>query len=161
MAELKFIPRKGQIDYTNIRYCPVNNCVLRYKSKILLVQRSKDLRLYPGYWNGISGFLDDNKSVEEKVYQELKEEAGITKSNIDSISRGPLLVQESKEYSKTWIVFPILVEVKTNKIKLDWEASSYKWLTLTEARKLKLLPGFAEVLETLFEKNNYSLATQM
>ena len=101
MAEPKFVPRKNQVDYTNIRYCPVNNCVLRYKDKILLVQRSKDLRLYPGYWNGVSGFLDDDKSVKEKVYEELKDEVGITPSNVVSIKRGNVLVQESEKYKKT------------------------------------------------------------
>lgn len=150
MAQPKFVPREGQVDYTDIRYCPVNNCVLRHNGKILLVQRSKDLRLYPGYWNGVSGFLDDDKSIEGKVYEELSEELGLDKSNVVSIRRGNVLVQESEEYKKTWLVFPILVEVNTDKIKLDWEASNYKWLEVGEARKLKLLPGFDEVLTELF-----------
>ena len=62
----KFVPAPGQTDFTNIRFAPVINCVLKYKNKILLVQRSKELRLYPDYWNGISGFLDDDKSLNDK-----------------------------------------------------------------------------------------------
>jgi NADH pyrophosphatase NudC (nudix superfamily) len=149
MSEPSFTPSDGQVDYTNIRYCPVINCVLKYQDKILLVQRSQDLRLYPGYWNGISGFLDDNKSVEEKVNEELADEAGVTKANIVSIQPGNVLIQESQEYKKTWLVFPVLVEVNTDQIKLDWEASSHLWLSVEEAKKLKLLPGFYEVLSEL------------
>ena len=75
--EKKFTPKPGQVDYTNIRRAPVINCVLRYGDKILLVKRSAELRLYPNYWNGISGFLDDDRSVLEKVKDEIREETGI------------------------------------------------------------------------------------
>ena len=62
-----FKTRPGQVDYTNIRWAPVINCVLKFGDKILLVQRSKDMKYYPGRWTGISGFLDDDKSLTEKV----------------------------------------------------------------------------------------------
>jgi len=54
----------------------------RYQNKILVVQRSKKLHFYPGYWNGISGFLDDQKNIEQKVKEELREELGITSRHI-------------------------------------------------------------------------------
>ena len=143
----KFKAKAGQVDFTNIRYAPVINCVLRYKDKILVVQRSKTLNFYPSYWNGISGFLDDNKSVFEKVRGELNEELGIPKSKISKITVGQIFDQEAPKYNKTWIVHPILVEIKTDKIKIDWEAQDYKWLKAEEVKKLKLLPGFDEVLK--------------
>jgi ADP-ribose pyrophosphatase YjhB (NUDIX family) len=150
MAEPKFVAKNGQVDYSNIRYCPVINCVLSLEDKVLLVQRSNELRLYPGFWNGVSGFLDTNVSVEEKVYEELKEELGLSKSAIRDMRRGNVLIQDSDTYQKTWIVFPIAIQVNTDVIKLDWEAVNYQWLTVAEARKLKLLPGLSEVLDELF-----------
>jgi len=150
MAKVKFKAKKGQVDYTNIRYCPVVNCAVIFKDKILVVQRSQELYLYPGYWNGISGFLDDHKNVEEKVREELSEETGIQPNEIIFIRRGDVLVQESEEYKKTWIVFPVHVEINTNKIGLNWEASSYKWLTLKEVREFDIVPGFKAVLDKLF-----------
>ena len=100
-------------------------------------------------WNGISGFLDDHQSLTEKVYGELKEELGLTKSQIAKIEIGDIFDQDEPKYNKTWIVHPVLVEVKTDKVRLDWEASDYKWLTLSEVKKIKLLPSFAETLERL------------
>jgi isopentenyldiphosphate isomerase len=144
-----FKPKTGQIDYTNARWAPVINCVLRFDGKILLVQRSGELNFYPSYWNGISGFLDDQKSLNQKVFEELKEELGIPRAKIKKIQLGEIFDQEEPKYKKTWIVHPVLVDVKTNKIKLDWEAKNYKWLTLSEAEKLKLLPGFDKVLSKL------------
>lgn len=144
-----FKPSLGQIDYTHARWAPVINCVVKHGSKILVVQRSPQLNFYPSYWNGVSGFLDDQQSLIEKVYSELNEELGLTKAQITKIEVGEIFDQDEPKYHKTWIVHPILVEVKTDKIKLDWEASNYKWLTPDEVKKLPLLPSFNEVLNRL------------
>lgn len=147
MKKTKFKLKPGQVDYTNTRWAPVMNCVVKYGDKILVVQRSKELNFYPGYWNGISGFLDDKRSFEQKVKDELREELGIPSKEVKKIRLGEIFHQEAPKYKKTWIVHPVLVEVSTDKIKLDWEARNYKWIKVNEAKKLKLLPGFDQVLE--------------
>src|SRR3972149_5920814 len=149
MKKSKFKLKPGQIDYTNARWAPVINCVVKYRDKILVVQRSKDLNFYPGYWNGISGFLDDKRSFEQKVKDELMEELGIPNNKIKNIRLREIFHQEAPKYAKSWIVHPVLVEVLENKIKLDWEARNYKWIKLSKAKKLKLLPGFNYVLKKL------------
>jgi isopentenyldiphosphate isomerase len=147
----RFKAQPGQTDFTYIRWAPVVNCVLKYKDKILVVERSKSLRLYPGYWNGISGFLDDKKSLKAKVFEEIKEETGLTKKNIISIHFGQVFDQEEPKYKKTWIVHPVLVVINTDKIKLDWEAKNYKWIKPKEVKKLKLLPSFDLVIKALLK----------
>ena len=149
MQKAIFKPKKGQIDFTHARWAPVINCVLKYKDRLLVVQRSEKLNFYPGYWNGISGFLDDHQSLNQKVFDELREELKMLKSEIKEIKLGEIFDQEEPKYKKTWVVHPVLVEVKTDKVSLDWEAKNYKWLTLQEIKKLKLLPGFDEVLKRL------------
>lgn len=149
MKKLKFKPKPGQVDYTNARWAPVINCVLKYKDKILAVQRSKELNFYPGYWNGVSGFLDDQRSLNEKVADELREELGIPKIKIKKIRPGEIFHQEELKYKKTWIVHPVLVEVTTDKVKLNWEAENYKWIKPADAKKLRLLPGFDRVLKRI------------
>ena len=145
-----FKAKEGQVDYTNIRYAPVVNCVVRHNDTILIVQRNSKMNLYPNFWNGISGFLDDQKSIEEKAKEELQEELGIRMNDIVSIHRGAIFDQEEEKYRKTWIVHPILVDVKSNKVKLDWEAQNYKWIKVEEAKNFDLLPGFEKVLKSLF-----------
>jgi len=149
MKKQIFKPKPGQTDFTNVRWAPVINCVLKYENKLLVVQRSMKLNFYPGYWNGVSGFLDDRRSLNQKVSDELREELGIAKTKIKKVQLGEIFDQEEPKYKKTWIVHPVLVEVTIDKIKLDWEAKNYKWLTLPEVKKLKLLPGFDEVLRRL------------
>lgn len=149
MDRRNFKPKPGQVDYTDIRWSPVINCVVKYGDKVLLVQRSLELKLYPGYWNGVSGFLDDNRGLEEKVKDELKEELGIGEKSILKIRLGEIFDQEAPEHKKTWIVHPVLVEVGTDEIKVNWEAQGYKWIKPEEAKDFKLLPGFDRVLEKL------------
>jgi len=147
MKKPKFKPKSGQVDYTRARWAPVINCLVKYKNKFLLVQRNKSLNFYPGLWNGISGFLDDKRSLEQKAKNEIKEELGISSNNIKKIRLGKVFDQEERKYGKTWIVHPVLVEINTDRIKLDWEAKKYKLVSLIETRKLKLVPGFDRVLK--------------
>lgn len=145
----KWKPKRGQIDFTHARFAPVINCVLKYRDKMLIVQRNQKLNLYPGYWNGISGFLDDCQTLEQKVQEELHEELGISTKNIASIQLGDIFHQAAPKYKKVWIVHPILVKVKTDKIRLDGEASRFEWIKIQDVDKYKLLPGFNTVLKKI------------
>lgn len=146
----EFIPKPGQVDYSNERWAPVINCIVKYGDKILIVERSKDLNFYPRYWNGVSGFLDDDRSLEQKVKNELREELGVSEDKVLSIKLGEIFHQEEPQYEKTWIVHPVLVEVNTDQVKLDWEAENYRWINVEEVKNFKLLPGFDRVIGTFF-----------
>ena len=145
----KFKAKIGQVDFTDIRWAPVINCVLKFKNKYLVIQRSVDMNFYPSYWNGVSGFLDDNRSLEQKIFDELGEELGIKKEQVNRVKLAEIFDQDEPKYNKTWIVHPVLVEVNTDKITLDWEGRDFRWLTMDEIMKLDLLPGFDKVLENI------------
>jgi ADP-ribose pyrophosphatase YjhB (NUDIX family) len=142
-----FVPKDGQIDFTRARWAPVLNTVVEHSGKILLVERNSKLNFYPGYWNGISGFLDDGRSLEEKVKDELSEELGITEGHILSIELCGIFDQEAPEIKKTWIVHAVLARVDTDEITLDWEAQNFAWVEPEKLSEYKLLPGFDQVLK--------------
>lgn len=150
MPEPTFVPKAGQTDYTNIRYAPVVNVVVAQAGKILLVQRSRDLRFYPGFWHCVAGFLDDSQSIEDKAREELREELGLTAADILGLERAQPVLVEAPEYAKTYLVVPVMARVNTAGFTLDWEASRARWVTPAQARRLKLVPGFAEVLARFF-----------
>lgn len=141
MTRPKFIPKPGQTDYTNIRYAPTVNIVITYKGKIFCVKRSAEMRLYPNQWDWVCGFLDDSKSIEEKVYEELSEELGINPDDIASLTRGEPWIDEAPQYKKTWLIVPVLAKVKTDQFKLNWESQDSGWFTPKELEKLDLVPG--------------------
>ena len=131
----------------------INAVVQRKDGKILVVKRSPKLRLYPGQWNGIGGFLDDHKSVEQKVKEELREELGIAASAIRSFRHGAIFDADDTRYRKTFVVHPVLVELRRPiSVRLDWEASAYRWVAVDEVRTLDLVPSFPQVLDRLFGK---------
>lgn len=107
------------------------------------------MHFYPGFWNGISGFLDDDMSLEEKVYAELSEELGLRRERIRSLKLGQIFDVDEPSYNKTWIVHPVLVEVDAKDVTLDWEAKAHRWMSMEEAASLELLPGFDQVLRAL------------
>jgi NADH pyrophosphatase NudC (nudix superfamily) len=152
MQKRLFKPKKGQIDYTNARFAPVINCVLRFEGKMLLVKRNQAMKLYPGYWNGIAGFLDDSKTLEKKVEEEILEETSLSKSNILKMTRGAIFEAEDEAYKKVWIIHPVLVDVNTDDVKLDWEAEDFKWVSRREVNQMNVVPSFKQVLDNLFRK---------
>lgn len=150
MPQPKFIPKPGQVDYTNIRYAPSINIVVEHEGKIFCVQRSPDMRLYPNYWDWVCGFLDDDKSIEEKAYEELSEELGLDTEDIESLTRGEPWIDEAPEYRKTWLLVPVLAKVRTDHFTLDWEASQGAWFTPHELKKLDLVPESLRTAEQFF-----------
>ena len=159
MTQPKFIPKPGQVDYTDIRYAPVVNTVVARNGQIFCVKRSPDMRLYPNYWDWICGFLDDSKSVEEKAREELKEELGLKDEDIESLTRGNPWIDEAPQYKKTWLIIPVLAKVKTGDFKLDWEASEGRWFKPLELKKLKMPPGALRTAAEFFPELEEETAT--
>lgn len=145
-----FQPKPGQTDYTNTRWAPVVSCIVKHNGKILVVKRSSEVNVYPGKWNGIGGYLDDKKNLEEKVKEELFEETGIGEGEIKSVKLGEIFDGDDPEIGKTWVIHPVLVEVETDKISLDWEAEEYRWIDPQEAENLDTTPGFKKIVKDFF-----------
>lgn len=111
----------GRINFTGIRKAPVLNVVVRCGEEILIVKRSEKVSTYQGLWNGVSGFIDEPKSIEEFSEQELHEELGITAEDIDEIKVCEPYEVEDTDINRVWFVYPVLAELKKKpSIKLDW-----------------------------------------
>ena len=144
MTQPKFTPKPGQVDYTDVRYCPVVNVIPICDGKVLFVQRAADLTFYPGYWHCIAGFLDNSQSIEEKAYEELGEELGWATKDVLELQRGQIVLTEAPVYGKTYLVVPVLAKVAKTAVKLDWEASRAQWFDSSRSQGAQVttrLPG--------------------
>lgn len=150
MAEPTFIPKPGQVDYTNIRYAPVLDALVTRGGKILLAKRSPDRLIYPNVWAMVAGFLDDSEDIETKAYEELQEELGISREQVASLTRGKVVLREDPAYGKTWLIVTMLAEVTTEDFMLDWEASEARWFVLDEIASLDLMPGSLDIINQFF-----------
>lgn len=141
-----------RIDYSESDIAPVITVFVAFHNEFLLLKRSSDVRTYKEKWNTVAGYLDDPKqSIFEKVLEELKEELNITKHFISSYSFGKRYQFTDKEIGKTWIVHPTLVMLTEKPdIKLNWEHSSFRWITVDELYNFDTVPNLRESMNRAF-----------
>jgi ADP-ribose pyrophosphatase YjhB (NUDIX family) len=136
-------------DYTHARSAPVVVIFVKYRDKFLLVKRSEKMLTYQGLWSCLAGFVDDDKSIEDKVKFEINEEIGLPVSDIKSIKKGDTYLFVDNDLDREWIRHLYLVEIGSANIKLSWEHSEMVWVTPDEAKNYKTTPGFHEDLQKI------------
>ena len=141
-----------RIDYTTARKAPVLTIFIRFNKKILLLKRSQEVLTYKGKWNTVAGYLDQLKPLEEKVKEELFEELSLDEKDIESYYLGSSYSFDDNEIQKTWIIFPVLVELKHKpRITLDWEHTEYKWIYPEEIDQYDTVPNAKKSLQYVLE----------
>ena len=152
LKEFENLPRfpDGRIDYSNSNKALVLTCFVKFKDKILILKRSNAVSTYKGKWCTVAGYIDEEKPVSEKAFEELREELGIMKKDVAQLKTGMPYEFFDPEAKKTWIVFPVLAELKKMKkmpdLKLDWEHSAYKWIKPEELSSYDVVPNLDESL---------------
>jgi 8-oxo-dGTP diphosphatase len=119
----------GRINFTGVRKAPVLNVVVYHEGEILIVKRSQKVSAYRSLWNGISGFIDEPKSIEEFAKQELGEELGLDERVIARIDVCEPYEVDDRGIDRTWVVYPVLVILSQRPIiTLDWEHTDCVWI---------------------------------
>lgn len=144
----------GRINFTGVKKSPVINVIVELHGKILIVKRSDKVSAYQGLWNGISGFIDEPKSIEEFARQEISEELSIDLELIGNLSVCDPYIVEDQAIDRIWYVYPVLASLKSEpNIILDWEHTDYRWIQPSE------LTGFEHVKD--FDKSvNLALSSK-
>ena len=127
----KGLPRfdDGRINFTGIKKAPVLNVVVCYEGEILIVKRSDKVSAYRGLWNGISGFIDEPKSIEDFALQEISEELSLKKSMVQSVRAAEPYEVSDEGIDRIWVVYPVLAQLKAKpRIVLDWEHTDFAWI---------------------------------
>ena len=133
-----------RIDYTNSEIAPVLVCFVKYQDKFLLMKRSDKVLAYKNLWSSLAGFIDDEKSIEDKIIEEIIEELGLEKENIVRIAKGEIYTYKDAKIGRDWVRYLYVAEISTPNIKLDWEHTDYKWISPEEIKNYETTPGFAE-----------------
>ena len=123
---------------------------LKDSEKILLLKRSEKVKTMKNLWAGISGIIEGDEEPLERAEIEVFEEVGIEKSNISLIKQGEVIFIESPQYENhQWEVYPFLFSTKNTEIKLNWENSDSKWISIDELRNFSTVPSLDKVLTRL------------
>jgi ADP-ribose pyrophosphatase YjhB (NUDIX family) len=106
---------------------------------------------YQGLWSCLAGFVDDEKTMEEKVAFEIEEELGLKTTDIKEIKEGETYLFVDKDLDREWIRHIYLVEITNPNIKLSWEHTELVWITPEEAKNFEATPGFHEDMEKVLK----------
>lgn len=129
-----------------IKYLPYESEAVRvwlkHNDRYLFVKRSERMKFFPGKWAPIGGFLEKGNSVKVQSYKEIKEETGISRDQLTLIKSADIPVELIDDVSdKLWKIYHVVIESKTDKVNLNWEAEEYKWIKLDEVEQLDTIPG--------------------
>jgi len=65
----------GRIDYTHAHKAPGMTCFIKFKDKILLLERSNQVSTYKGMWGSVAGYIDEFP-LRERSMKNLKKKSG-------------------------------------------------------------------------------------
>jgi 8-oxo-dGTP pyrophosphatase MutT (NUDIX family) len=141
---------EGRIDYSGSEFVPITTCFLRHEGKILLLRRSDVVASHPGLWETVTGVLDEVRPLEHKALKELKEQIGINRDDIEKLIEGGSFSFFDHKTNKTWIVFPIMVELtRRPEVELNWERSDQTWIKPDELKAYETVPDLDKSLGQL------------
>ena len=123
---------------------------IKDNDKFLLLKRSNTVNTMKGLWAGVSGIIEKDEEPLRRAKIEIFEELGITEDKIKFLKSASEMKVNSPQYENhEWEIFPFLFEVKNPIIKLNWENSEYKWITVNEIKNYETVPSIEKVLFSL------------
>jgi len=150
-ANLPHFP-DGRIDYSTSKEAPVLTCFVQFEDKILLLRRSDKVGTYKKMWNAVAGYIDEIVPLEKKIFEELREELGLTEEEIKDIDIAQPYKFTDEKIDKTWIVIPCLARLrKLPEIVLDWEHTNYKWINPAQITDFAIVPELDRSLNSVLQ----------
>ena len=123
---------------------------IKDNDKFLLLKRSDKVKTMKGLWAGVSGIIEGDEEPLKRAKIEIFEELGITEDKIKFLKSSLEMKVHSPQYENhEWEIFPFLFEVKNPIIKLNWENSEYRWITVNEIKNYETVPSIEKVLFSL------------
>ena len=123
---------------------------LKNSEEILLLKRSNKVKSMKNLWAGISGIIEKDEEPLKRAEIEIFEEVGIVKSDIILLKQGEVIQIESPQYQNhQWKVYPFLFSCENREIKLNWENSDSRWISINELNKFMTVPNLDKVLARL------------
>jgi len=129
----------------------VVTAILSKDKKVLLLKRGNKVRTYKGKWAGVSGYLEENEEPLQRALKEIEEETGLGRDDIILIKEGEPIEFHDEEEGVEWKVYPFLFKTKKDEIKIDWEHTAYKWVSIDELKNYDTVPKLKEVVYAIMK----------
>lgn len=143
------VKTRKEVHDEKLRHRSVMFFIFNFRGKVLMTQRSKDKRFYPGHWSIVlGGHVTSGLSYKEALRKEMKEEIGII-GEYEEMGRFKKDIEEEKENVKLY-----RTEVDPHQIELSPEEFERGKFILTseieeEMEKKDFVPETNQVLRFL------------
>lgn len=108
--------------------------IFNQEGKIFLMKSHK----WRGKYVIPGGHVELGEKIEDALKREIKEETGLNIFNIEFICYQDFIFDNAFWKKKHFIFFDFACKTKSNKIKLNYEAQKYVWVSIKEALKLPI-----------------------
>lgn len=130
-----------------------NMCMIydEVEEKVLVLERIKS-------WKGIAfpgGHVEDGESIVESTIREVKEETGLTISNLEYCG---LFHWINVETGERYFVFNYKTSTYSGELITENEEGHLKWISIEELYKSELSSGLLERLSMFLDDNEYTEA---
>ncbi|MBM3904717.1 MAG: NUDIX domain-containing protein [Thaumarchaeota archaeon] len=120
------------------------------QEKILILKRSNHVKSMKGLWGAVSGIIEGNEDPLHRAKIEIFEEIGAKPESIELLKAGKDMTVSSPQYpDHQWHIFPFLFKMETMEVLLNWENSSYRWISPDDIHQYETVPNLDEVLLNL------------
>jgi ADP-ribose pyrophosphatase YjhB (NUDIX family) len=125
--------------------------IVKFKDKYLFLKKQEtSLSENIGKWECSGGVLNKNENPKKALLRELFEETGLKGKITKTLPTIQIKDKKSDSYCHVY-----LIKVKTNKVKLSREHSSYKWLKASQVKNLPLVLYASLLLEYFNNEKKY------
>jgi 8-oxo-dGTP pyrophosphatase MutT (NUDIX family) len=133
-----------------MRATKIVTCFITNENKILLLRRSDKVKSMKGLWAGVSGIIEKDEQPLARAKREIFEEIGLHEAQIKLLKSEKEMRIISPQYKNhEWLVFPFLFSVENPTIRLNWENSDYRWISIDEIKNFETVPSLDKVLFNL------------
>ncbi len=114
---------------------------IRCQGKFLLVQRSENDDIFPGYWQNMGGKVEIGETVEDAIAREMEEEVGLKLESTPIFLHSYSWKKDDDSPTKLGLIFLIELKGKTedHNVKLCDELERHGWYSIDEAKEIKTI----------------------
>jgi len=109
----------------------------RGNGDVLLLERSQKVGSFPGYWAGVSGFLEAPTPLEQ-AFREVVEETQLPADQLELAAQGPPVL--ARDGARVFVVHPFRFLTGATDVALNWEHVRSEWVRPKELRDRKIVP---------------------
>ena len=103
--------------------------IIQKADQFLILKRSPDKDFTPSTWEPVTGRLESDEDPKVGIIREIEEEANLKAEVLMPIETG-FFYRGGKEFPMVFIIY--WCKYLDGEVKLSWEHTEYKWLTLEE-----------------------------